>query len=192
MCSRPPAYQPGGAFFLLVSSAIWRFLTHATASVSQLSSQGHMMSSLDAIRARQNRRSGAPAPAPDAGRNRARGRHLGRARRPPAAVVFLQRLPQSHASIRPSSRPRSRRSRDTARAPAPRGWSPAITRSTPNWKRGWPRIKQTEAAVVFGSGYLANAGIIPVLIGARRSGAGRTNCRTRACSPGRNCRAARC
>ena len=27
------------------------------------------------------------------------------------------------------------------------------------------RIKQTEAAVVFGSGYLANAGIIPVLIG---------------------------
>ncbi len=28
------------------------------------------------------------------------------------------------------------------------------------------RIKQTEAAVVFGSGYLANAGIIPVFIGA--------------------------
>src|SRR5690242_10254829 len=27
------------------------------------------------------------------------------------------------------------------------------------------RIKQTEGAVVFGSGYLANAGIIPVLIG---------------------------
>ena len=27
------------------------------------------------------------------------------------------------------------------------------------------RIKQTEAACVFGSGYLANAGIIPVLIG---------------------------
>ncbi len=27
------------------------------------------------------------------------------------------------------------------------------------------RIKQTQAAVVFGSGYLANAGIIPVLIG---------------------------
>lgn len=27
------------------------------------------------------------------------------------------------------------------------------------------RVKQTEAAVVFGSGYLANAGIIPVLIG---------------------------
>jgi 8-amino-7-oxononanoate synthase len=27
------------------------------------------------------------------------------------------------------------------------------------------RIKQTEAAVVFGSGYLANAGIVPVLIG---------------------------
>jgi len=27
------------------------------------------------------------------------------------------------------------------------------------------RIKQTEAAVVFGSGYLANAGIIPVVIG---------------------------
>ena len=28
-------------------------------------------------------------------------------------------------------------------------------------------IKQTEAAVVFGSGYLANAGIIPVLVGAK-------------------------
>src|SRR5690242_4606647 len=27
------------------------------------------------------------------------------------------------------------------------------------------RLKQTEAAVVFGSGYLANAGIVPVLIG---------------------------
>ena len=27
------------------------------------------------------------------------------------------------------------------------------------------RIKQTEAAVVFGSGYLANAGIVPVLVG---------------------------
>ena len=27
------------------------------------------------------------------------------------------------------------------------------------------RVKQTEAAVVFGSGYLANAGIIPVLVG---------------------------
>ena len=55
--------------------------------------------------------------------------------------------------------------------------SPALRR---NWKRGSPRIKQTEAAVVFGSGYLANAGIIPVLIGRDGSGAGR---RTVACLP---------
>ena len=42
------------------------------------------------------------------------------------------------------------------------------------------RIKQTEAACVFGSGYLANAGIIPVLIGRDGSGAGR---RAVACLP---------
>ena len=33
------------------------------------------------------------------------------------------------------------------------------------------QFKRTEAACVFGSGYLANSGIIPVLIGERRSGA---------------------
>ncbi len=42
------------------------------------------------------------------------------------------------------------------------------------------RLKGTEAACVFGSGYLANTGIIPALIGARRPGADR---RTGACLP---------
>jgi len=34
-----------------------------------------------------------------------------------------------------------------------------------SWKRGWRGLKDTEAACVFGLGYLANAGIIPVLVG---------------------------
>ena len=42
------------------------------------------------------------------------------------------------------------------------------------------RLKGTEAACVFGSGYLANAGIIPALVGARRPGADR---RAGACLP---------
>ena len=50
------------------------------------------------IRARQTRRSRAPQLAPRAGRDLSRGRHLGRARRQAAAVVFLQRLSQSHAA----------------------------------------------------------------------------------------------
>ncbi len=52
------------------------------------------------------------------------------------------------------------------------------------------RIKQTEAACVFGSGYLANSGIIPVLIGPE-GWCWPMNFLTRACSPARNCRAAR-
>jgi len=43
---------------------------------------------------------------------------------------------------------------------------------------------------VFGSGYLANSGIIPVLIGS--DGLVLVmSCRMPACSPARNCRAAR-
>ena len=40
-------------------------------------------------------------------------------------------------------------------------------------ERRLARLKGTEAACVFGSGYLANAGIIPALVGRGRSGAGR-------------------
>ncbi len=36
----------------------------------------------------------------------------------------------------------------------------------PSSKIGWRRLKGTEAACVFGSGYLANTGIIPALVGA--------------------------
>ena len=64
------------------------------------------------------------------------------------------------------ARPRSPRSATMAPAPAPRASSPAIIRSIASWKRGWPQFKGSEAACVFGSGYLANIGIIPALIGA--------------------------
>ena len=52
-----------------------------------------------------------------------------------------------------------------ASAAAPRAWSPAIIRCSASSKRRLARLKGTEAACVFGSGYLANAGIIPALIG---------------------------
>ena len=80
MCSRPAACQSGASFFLLVSPAIWRFPTP--------------VHSLDQFAQDKARRFAAPPPAPGAGRDRARGRHLGRARRQAAAVVFLQRLSQ--------------------------------------------------------------------------------------------------
>ena len=63
---------------------------------------------------------------------------------------------------------------------APRGSSPAIIRCSRSSKRRLARLKGTEAACVFGSGYLANTGIIPALIGARRS---RPDRRTGACLP---------
>ena len=52
------------------------------------------------------------------------------------------------------------------------------------------QFKHTEAACVFGSGYLANAGIIPVLIGAT-GWCCSMNCRMPASLPVHNCRAAR-
>ncbi len=75
--------------------------------------------------------------APPHARGHGARRNLGRARRPPAAVVLLQRLSQSQPA------PESHRRRDrgdrsaTASAPARRGSSPAIIRSMPSSKIGW-------------------------------------------------------
>ena len=52
------------------------------------------------------------------------------------------------------------------------------------------QFKHAEAACVFGSGYLANTGIIPVLIGDDGLVCS-TSCRTPASTPVRSCRAAR-
>ena len=70
----------------------------------------------------------------------------------------------------------------TASAPAPRGSSPATIRSMPSLKMRLARLKGTEAACVFGSGYLANTGIIPALVGADDLILS-TNCRTPASMP---------
>ena len=50
--------------------------------------------------------------------------------------------------------------------PARRGWSPATIPFSRSWKRRLARLKGTDDACVFGSGYLANLGIIPSLVGA--------------------------
>ena len=118
------------------------------------------------------------------------GRHLGRAQRPAAAVVLLQRLPQPH----PPSGGQAGRDRGDPHLWRRRRRLAAGHRqssaATPNWKPAWRASKGTEAACVFGSGYLANAGIIPVLIGAARISSSSTNCRMPASGPAHNCRAA--
>ena len=45
------------------------------------------------------------------------------------------------------------------------GSSPAIIRCSAQLEARLARLKGTQAACVFGSGYLANAGIIPALVG---------------------------
>ena len=52
-----------------------------------------------------------------------------------------------------------------ASAPARRGSSPAIIPLYAELESRLARLKGTEAACVFGSGYLANTGIIPALVG---------------------------
>ena len=119
--------------FCWYRSAIRRFLTPRRVSCRAVKVTDALTRR---IRASQARRPGAPPPAPGAGRDRARGRHLGRARRPAAAVVLLQRLSQPDPASGDQGGRASPRSSATASAPAPRGSSPAITRSTPSWRRG--------------------------------------------------------
>ena len=84
------------------------------------------------IRARKARRFAAPPPAPGAGRDRARGRHLGRARRQAAAVVFLQRLsqPDPAPGHQASGHRRDREIRRRLRRLAPGHRQPPALRAT--------------------------------------------------------------
>ena len=88
------------------------------------------------------------------------------ARRPRGAAAVLQRLPRPRRATRACA-PRPPRPRSAgARAPAPRGSCPgnmalhARARGTSS-----PRFKGTEACLLFGSGYLANPGVIAALAG---------------------------
>src|SRR5882762_3627910 len=162
MCSRPPAYQPGGVLFLLVSSAIWRFPTRK-ASINQMASNDQM-SSLDQF---------AQGKIDDLKR-----RHLHRklAETVREDGIWVERDGRRLMSfscndyLNLSQHPAIKQAAIAAveKYGAGSGASRLVTGNHPLYAELEARlaaIKQTKAAVVFGSGYLANAGIIPVLAG---------------------------
>src|SRR5476649_513459 len=150
MCSRPPAYQPDGALFLLVSPAIWRFPTPVQ-SLDQFA-----QAKLDDLQRRHLRRTLAETLREDGIWVERDGRRL---------MSF-----SCNDYLNLSQHPAIKQAAQAAieKYGAGSGASRLVTGNHPLYaelEAKLARIKQTEAAVVFGSGYLANAGIIPVLIG---------------------------
>src|SRR5476649_2044829 len=146
----PPAYQPGASLFLLVSPAIWRFPTPMQ-SLDQFA-QGK----LDDLQRRHLRRALAETLREDGIWVERDGRRL---------LSFscndYLNLTQ-HTAIKQAAQAA------IERYGAGSGASRLVTGNHPLYAElegRLARIKQTEAACVFGSGYLANTGIIPVLIG---------------------------
>src|SRR5471030_1644446 len=145
-----PAYQPGGPLFLLVSPAIWRFPTpvHSLDQFAQ--------SKLDDLQRRHLRRALAETLREDGIWVERDGRRL---------MSF-----SCNDYLNLSQHPAIKQAAQAAieKYGAGSGASRLVTGNHPLYaelEAKLARIKQTDAACVFGSGYLANAGIIPVLIG---------------------------
>ena len=60
---------------------------------------------------------------------------------------------------------RRKQSPTKAGGPARVRWSPVIPLRTPNLNAPWPNSKETEAALVFTSGFAANCGTVAALVG---------------------------
>src|SRR5665647_2595517 len=156
MCSRPPAYQPGGGFFLLVSSAIWRFPTRMPPNDQMSSLDQFAQAKLDDLQRRHLHRRLAETLREDGIWVEHDGRRL---------MSF-----SCNDYLNLSQHPAIKQAAHAAieKYGAGSGASRLVTGNHPLYAElegRLARIKQTEAACVFGSGYLANAGIIPVLIG---------------------------
>src|SRR5471030_2065328 len=150
MCSSPAAYQSGGSSFLLVSLAIWRFPTpvHAIDQFAQ--------AKLDDLQRRHLRRALAETVREDGIWVERDGNRL---------LSF-----SCNDYLNLTQHPAIEQAAQAAieKYGAGSGASRLVTGNHPLYaelEARLARIKQTEAACVFGSGYLANAGIIPVLIG---------------------------
>src|SRR5471032_2294973 len=146
----PPAYQPGVLLFLLVSPAIWRFPTPVQ-SLDQFA-----QAKLDDLQRRHLRRALAETLREDGIWVERDGRRL---------MSF-----SCNDYLNLSQHPAIKQAAQAAieKYGAGSGASRLVTGNHPLYaelEAKLARIKQTEAACVFGSGYLANAGIIPVLIG---------------------------
>src|SRR5665811_2446101 len=150
MVSSPPAYHSGGSSFLLVSPAIWRFPTPVH-SLDQFAQE-----KLDDLQRRHLRRALAETVREDGIWVERAGRRL---------LSF-----SCNDYLNLTQHPAIKQAAIAAieRYGAGSGASRLVTGNHPLFaelETRLARIKQTEAACVFGSGYLANAGIIPVLIG---------------------------
>src|SRR5882757_10487159 len=156
MCGSPCAYQSGTAPFLLVSSAIRRFLEPTVRDHLMHSLDAFAQAKLDALEQRHLRRALTDTVREDGIWVERDGRRL---------LSF-----SCNDYLNLTQHPAIKQAAIAAveKYGAGSGASRLVTGNHPLYAELEARlaaIKQTEAAVVFGSGYLANAGIIPVLVG---------------------------
>src|SRR5882757_7097266 len=156
MCGSPCAYQSGTAPFLLVSSAIRRFLEPTVRDHLMHSLDAFAQAKLDALEQRHLRRALTDTVREDGIWVERDGRRL---------LSF-----SCNDYLNLTQHPAIKQAAIAAieRYGAGSGASRLVTGNHPLYaelEARLARIKETEAAVVFGSGYLANSGIIPVVIG---------------------------
>src|ERR1700692_1972016 len=150
MCFMPPANQPVGSLLLLVSPAIWRFPTPVQ-SLDQFA-QGK----LDDLQRRHLRRALAETLREDGIWVERDGRRL----------LSFSCNDYLNLTQHPAIKQAAQAAIETYGAGS--GASRLVTGNHPLYAQletRLARIKQTEAACVFGSGYLAHSRIIPVVVG---------------------------